>query len=73
MKLNLSKKDEPSLLDVLKSVSASFLGVQSEANRQRDFTHGKASHFIVVGLIMTLFFILTIWGATLLILHFAGV
>ena len=36
----------PGLFDVVKSVLAAAFGVQSEENRERDFKHGKASHFI---------------------------
>ena len=32
---------------------AAFFGVQSSANRERDFTRGKASHFILLGLLAT--------------------
>lgn len=35
------------------SVLASFFGVQSSKNKQRDFKRGKASQFIAVGILMT--------------------
>lgn len=52
-------KDEPesSLKDVAGSVAAAFIGVQSDKNRQRDFTKGKFSHFVVVGLIGVVLFV----------------
>jgi len=31
--------------------------VQSRKNRERDFEHGKASHFIIAGILFTLVFI----------------
>ncbi len=43
--------------NVLKSVFAAFFGVQSRANRERDFAEGKAWHFIVGGIVATLLFI----------------
>ena len=43
----------PTLLQVVSSVAASFLGVQSSRNRERDFTHGKPWQFIVIALVMT--------------------
>ncbi|MCJ8296253.1 MAG: DUF2970 domain-containing protein [Colwellia sp.] len=46
-----------SLLDTFKSVAAAFFGVQSESARKRDFSQGKLSHFIVVGIIAVLIFI----------------
>ena len=41
-----------SLLTTFKSVAAAFFGVQSESARKRDFSQGKLSHFIVVGIIL---------------------
>ncbi|NQY49683.1 MAG: DUF2970 domain-containing protein [Colwellia sp.] len=46
-----------SLLTTFKSVAAAFFGVQSESARKRDFSQGKLSHFIVVGIIAVLIFI----------------
>lgn len=50
----------PGPLDVMKSVLAAMFGVQTEENRQRDFSKGKASHFIIGGIIFTIVFILTL-------------
>ena len=46
---------------VVQSVLAAFIGVQSKANKERDFKHGKPIHFIVGGLIGTAIFIFCIW------------
>jgi len=48
-------------LAVVQSVLAAGIGVQSKANKERDFQHGKPLHFIVGGLIGTLLFVLGIW------------
>lgn len=48
---------KPSIFDVVKSVLASFFGVQSDANRKRDFQQGSPLQFIIVGLILTILFI----------------
>ena len=63
----------PSLLDVLGSVVASMFGVQSNRKRKEDFTHGKPSQYIIIGLIMTVVFIMTIWGVVKLVMKLAGV
>lgn len=63
----------PTLWQMIKSVNASFFGVQSKENRERDFKHGKASHFIVIGLVMTLVFILAVTLAVKFVLSQAGV
>lgn len=61
-----NKENENSFKDTAKSVAAAFLGVQSEANRRRDFAQGKLSHFIIVGILGVIIFI----GALLLIVSF---
>ena len=59
----------PSTWEVFKSVMASFFGVQKEATRQRDFTYGKPSQFIIIGLILTVAFIVVIYYLVKLILY----
>ncbi len=61
----------PTTWQVFKSVIASFFGVQNEETRQRDFTYGKPSQFIIVGLIITLAFIVVIYMAVKIALYFA--
>lgn len=51
---------KPNLLHVVKSVFSALIGVQSDQNREVDFKHGSLAAYIVVGLIATLLFILTI-------------
>lgn len=62
----------PTLWQVLTSVLAAFFGVQSEAKRQRDFTHGKPHQFIMLGILATIAFILLVFGLVKLILTVAG-
>lgn len=62
-----------SFLQTVASVMASFFGVQSGKNRERDFSSGDPLAFIAVGLGATLFFVLTIWLIVKLVLHFGGV
>lgn len=49
---------KPSLIEVVKSVLAAFIGVQSKVNREKDFTEGSASSYIFVGIGATILFIL---------------
>ena len=65
--------EKPTLFQVFKSVLASFFGVQSGKNRERDFQHGKPSQYIIVGLVLTVAFIVVIWLAVKLALNLAGV
>jgi Protein of unknown function (DUF2970) len=48
-------------------MSAAF-GVQSAANRERDFTCGSAKPYILVGILFTVIFILTLLGVIRLVL-----
>ena len=59
----------PTFWQMLHSVLAAAFGVQSGKNRARDFTHGKASHFIALGTLFTLVFILVLIGLVHLALH----
>ena len=63
----------PSLLDTVFSVLASFFGVQSEKNRVRDFSSGKPIVFIVVAIVLTVVFVLTLVTIVKLMLKDAGV
>ena len=65
-------QDPPTLWQTLASVLASFLGVQSSKNRERDFKHGKPLHFIAVGLGATAVFVLLVILVVRLALHQAG-
>ena len=60
-----------SLVQAFGSVMASFMGVQKNATRERDFRRGRARDFIVVGVVITLLFILAIWGVVQLVMHVA--
>ncbi len=63
----------PSLWQTASSVLASFFGVQSRKNRERDFTHGKPLHFILMGVLATAGFIAVVMLAVKLALIQAGV
>ncbi|MXR33145.1 DUF2970 domain-containing protein [Pseudomonas sp. PICF6] len=62
----------PTLWQMVHSVLAAAFGVQSGKNRARDFTHGKPSHFVVLGIAFTVIFALTLFGFVKLVVHLAG-
>ncbi len=62
----------PSLIDTVLSVLASFFGVQSEKNRQRDFAAGKPVVFIGVAIVLTVLFVLSLIVVVKLMLRNAG-
>ena len=45
-----------------------MIGVQSREKRERDFARGKASHFIIVGVVLTAIFVLSMAGVVSLVL-----
>lgn len=59
-------------LNVAKSTIAAACGVQTNANRERDFQQGKPVAFIVAGLIFVLLFILGMVGLVQLVLSLTG-
>ena len=69
---NPREETQLSFWQLLKSVFSAFLGVQSSANRERDFNQGKMSHFIWMGLLFGLVFVSTIIGVVQLVLYFTG-
>ncbi len=47
-------------LQMLGSTFSAAFGVQSQRNRERDFSRGKAGHFILMGIGFTAAFVITI-------------
>ena len=60
-----------SFLQVLGSVLSSFIGVQKDATRERDFKRGRARDFILVGVFLTVVFVLLVWGVVQLVMRLA--
>jgi hypothetical protein len=56
----MNKKKGTGFWAVVQSVLAAGIGVQSKANKERDFTQGRPIHFIVGGIVGTILFILAI-------------
>ena len=68
----MSEQEKPlGLFQVLRSVVASFFGVQNNRTRERDFTQGRARDFILVAVLLTATFILGIWGLVQLVMSLA--
>ncbi|HSX71008.1 DUF2970 domain-containing protein [Pseudomonas subflava] len=59
--------------EMLQSVLAAAFGVQSGKNRTRDFSRGKPSHFILLGVLFTSVFVVVLFALVRLVLHLAGV
>ncbi|SIQ90553.1 DUF2970 domain-containing protein [Aquipseudomonas alcaligenes] len=66
--------DKPlSFREMLQSVLAAAFGVQSGKNRARDFSRGRPSHFIALGLMFTALFVVVLFALVQLVLYLAGV
>ena len=59
-------------LQVVSSVFAAGLGVQSSRNRERDFKQGRAGVFIAAGIIFTLLFVGGVFTVVQVVLKNAG-
>jgi diacylglycerol kinase len=57
---------------VLSSVVAAGLGVQSRRNRERDFRQGRFAVFVAAGIVFTLLFIAAVFTVVQLVLKSAG-
>lgn len=60
------------LWQLMGSILAAMFGVQTNARRQRDFARGKASQFIVIGIVFTALFVLLVWGIVKAVMRLAG-
>ena len=68
-------QDKPAgvtLVTLIQSVCAAFFGVQSEANRKRDFESGKFWHFVIAGVVFVVIFVVLVWGAVRVLLATAA-
>lgn len=52
--------DKPKLTQVIKAVVGAMIGVQSERQRQQDFGSNSPLPYIVVGIVFTLLFVLSL-------------
>lgn len=50
----------PTPWQVIKSILAAFIGVQSQEARERDFTHGNPAVFIIGGIVFTVVFVVVL-------------
>lgn len=66
--------DQPTLnaMQVIASVFAAGLGVQSSKNRERDFKQGRIGVFVAAGVIFTLLFIAVMFTVVQLVLKGAS-
>ena len=66
------RKEKLGPLQIVSSVIAAGLGVQSSKNRERDFNQGRPGVFIAAGIIFTLLFIGAVVAIVQLVLKSAA-
>lgn len=49
---------KPNIVQVIKSVLSAAIGVQSGDNRERDFTQGSFTTYVIAGIVFTILFVL---------------
>lgn len=69
---NASSERGTGLINIAKSTIAAACGIQTNANRERDFQQGKASSFVIAGLVFVTVFVLLMVGIVQLVLHLAS-
>ncbi|RVU40356.1 DUF2970 domain-containing protein [Rheinheimera riviphila] len=50
--------NKPTLKQIIKAVAGAFIGVQSEQQRQQDFNSQSPLPYIIVGVVMTMLFVI---------------
>jgi len=74
MQINNEQQEQPlRFTELLQSVLAAAFGVQSGKNRSRDFSRGKPSQFIAIGIMFTAVFVLLLFVIVKVVLYFAGI
>lgn len=68
---NLEDQENLTLAQMFGSALAAMVGVQTNEKRERDFAKGKASHFIIVGVVLTALFVLAMAGIVTLVMTVA--
>tara|TARA_B100001758_G_C18414834_1_gene618744 strand:- start:3501 stop:3704 length:204 start_codon:yes stop_codon:yes gene_type:complete len=65
----MCNKNKLNFFTIVLSILSSFIGIQSDKNRKRDFANGKPYHFIIVGIIVTILFIISLYSLVKIILY----
>ena len=68
---NLEDQENLTLAQMFGSALAAMVSVQTKEKRERDFAKGKASHFIIVGVVLTALFVLAMAGIVTLVMTVA--
>lgn len=70
-RIDVNTDKKITFLQLVGTVLCAAFGVQSSKNRERDFTYGKASTFVMSGIIFSVLFIITLSTIVHLVLKLA--
>ena len=68
---NTKKHKKITPLSFVGSIVAAWFGVQTKANRERDFEQGKFHHFVIGGIVFAVLLVLFVMGMVKVVMHFA--
>lgn len=63
-----NEKSRMGWFQVVGSLLAAAFGVQSQKNRERDFSHGDPKRFVITGIVLTVLFMVVVLGIVRLVL-----
>ena len=63
-----NERDGISFWQLVGTTLAAAIGVQSKANKERDFSRGRPMQFIIAGIVFTALFVLAVIGVVNLVL-----
>jgi hypothetical protein len=72
MKPDENPEARRSLISLFGSIAAAAMGVQSNKNRERDFSSGSPARYVIGGIIGTALFVLTMYLVVKFVLSSAG-
>ncbi len=67
-----SQQEQVSIWKVVASVFGAMFGVRGNAARERDFSKGRPAAYIIVGLIATALFVLTLVSVVMIVMKVSG-
>lgn len=60
---------KPSFWNIIVSVLAAMFGVQTEGNRKRDFNQKNPLPYLIVGIVILIFFVFSVYGLVSLVMR----
>lgn len=67
-----NQQDGLTPLSFIFSLFAAAFGIQSKANRERDFKHGKFHYFVIGGFVFVVLFVLSLVGIVKVVMSTVG-